>query len=199
VVAVPPAQAAPLLAPGAPELGSRVEGADMLPCWAGLIELAPAAEEGTDELPWDAAWLDHPVLAWVARDGSKPGRPSRDSWVLHASPEWSRANIEAEVSDAAEALATAFREVTGRSVDPSSVRMHRWRYALPAEAMGERALWDAGHGLGFCGDACLGGRVEGAFLSGVALAGRILAPGAQGADPPPSQKAAQGELFGRRV
>ena len=69
-------------------------------------------------------------------------------------------------------------------------RAHRWRYSIPGEpAPGERGpgeprpagpaeplpcLWDPEAGVGVAGDALGGGRVEGAFRSGAALAGRVL-------------------------
>jgi renalase len=46
--------------------------------------------------------------------------------------------------------------------------------ALHCETPGEDCLWDCVERLGACGDWCVGGRVEAAFLSGVALAGRVL-------------------------
>jgi hypothetical protein len=39
---------------------------------------------------------------------------------------------------------------------------------------GVEALFDPASGLGVCGDWCLGGKVEAAFLSGRALARQIL-------------------------
>jgi len=51
---------------------------------------------------------------------------------------------------------------------------HRWRYAQAAEALDLGCLWDGELGLGVCGDWCQGSRVEGAFLSGMAAAGRVL-------------------------
>jgi predicted NAD/FAD-dependent oxidoreductase len=52
---------------------------------------------------------------------------------------------------------------------------HRWRYARVDRPLGEEAWWDAARRIGACGDWCLDARVEAAFLSGRALAGRMLA------------------------
>ena len=51
---------------------------------------------------------------------------------------------------------------------------HRWRYALPAEPLAERCLFDAELQVAACGDWCAGPRVEGAFLSGASAAGRVM-------------------------
>jgi predicted NAD/FAD-dependent oxidoreductase len=50
-----------------------------------------------------------------------------------------------------------------------------WRYALPAEPLPDRCLFDGDTNIGACGDWCSGPRVEGAFLSGAAVAERLLA------------------------
>jgi len=62
-----------------------------------------------------------------------------------------------------------------RATIPSYVVAHRWRYALPTEPLPDRYLFDGDLNIGACGDWCAGPRVEGAFLSGVALAERLLA------------------------
>ena len=51
---------------------------------------------------------------------------------------------------------------------------HRWLYSLVANPLNVGALWDPDLGIGACGDWCQGARIEGAFLSGQAIAGRIL-------------------------
>ena len=51
----------------------------------------------------------------------------------------------------------------------------RWRYAITDSALAGGCAWDAGDGVGLCGDWVNGGRVEGAWLSGHALAQRVLA------------------------
>jgi len=52
-------------------------------------------------------------------------------------------------------------------------------------AVGEASLFDAGLGLAAAGDWCVGGRVEAAFLSGLAIAERILGRDATAATPAP--------------
>ena len=58
--------------------------------------------------------------------------------------------------------------------EPAHVEAHRWRHATPEPALKERCLWDAALAVGAAGDWCGGPRIEGAWLSGQALAERVL-------------------------
>ena len=118
--------------------------------------------------------FDDGILAWAARNGSKPGRGD-STWVLHADPDWSASNLEMGSDAVGTALSTHFCTNTG--ITPARVRVasvHRWLYSLVPAPLTVGALWDAELRLGVCGDWCRGARIEDAFLSGHAVAGRIL-------------------------
>jgi predicted NAD/FAD-dependent oxidoreductase len=170
VLAVPAPQAAALLetigdaAPSA--LVAAAASAVMAPCWAMLAAFDPPL----DLAGFDAAALDGGPIAWIARNTSKPGRDGLDAWTVHASPEWSTAHLEAVPEAIAPMLLDAFRAATGaRSGSTAYLAAHRWRYALVTSPSGQPAVFDPGIGLGICGDWCLGGKIEAAFLSGRAL------------------------------
>ncbi|MEM1177880.1 MAG: hypothetical protein AAGM22_06030, partial [Acidobacteriota bacterium] len=81
---------------------------------------------------------------------------------------------EDDPDTAGEALVHAFFEAIGREpVAPRHRVAHRWRFARPAEPAGE-VFWDPRRSLGAGGDWSYAARVEGAFLAGHALAGRLL-------------------------
>jgi predicted NAD/FAD-dependent oxidoreductase len=69
----------------------------------------------------------------------------------------------------------ALESATGRQLGetPHCVA-HRWMYAIPENPLERECLWDSEELLGACGDWCGGPRVEGAFLSGMAMAGSLL-------------------------
>ncbi len=177
VLLTPPApQTLELLGSHAPRISERLRSIRMRPCWAVMLVLPHAVP-----VEWDGAFLPGPVLSWVARDSSKPGRSGSggEHWVLHATPEWSEEYLEADPDAVASALLDAFRsrirELGEQKLpEPTERVAHRWRFAIPDPPLEERALWDAGLGLGVAGDALGGPRVEGAFLSGRALAVRLL-------------------------
>ena len=59
---------------------------------------------------------------------------------------------------------------------PLAATAHRWRYADTEPALMQGSWWDAQMRLGLCGDWLHGGKVEGAWLSGRALAQQVLKP-----------------------
>ena len=169
LLAVPAPQAVPLLAPVSPAGAAIAASARMRGSWAVMLRYAsPVA------LPWEGAFINTGPLRWVARDSSKPGRTGQETWLLHASPEWSEAHIEDSAEAVTTALLTAFAALGGPA--PLAATAHRWRYADTEPALTQGSWWDAQMRLGLCGDWLHGGKVEGAWLSGRALAQQVLKP-----------------------
>lgn len=172
LLTMPAPQAYALLAAHDPSFLERVASISMQPCIAVLVELA-----SSPAVPWDAAFVnDDAVLAWVARNASKPSRGAAECWVLHARADWSAGQLNAEPSTLVAPMLEAFGEVLGARVDAVHAVAHRWRYAIPAPVAADTPLahYDAACGLGVAGDWCAGGRVEGALLSGRAVAEQLL-------------------------
>ena len=195
VVATPSPQAAALVDPTSYALASRIRGeVVMSPCWAVMVHFP----EGTG-VDWDAAYSSVGPLSWLAKNSSKPERPSGgESWVLHASSEWSRTHLELEPEAVVPMLMDAFFATTGaRKITPSLAKAHRWRYARTEKALGEACLWDEERRLAVCGDWCLGSEIESAFLSGSAAAGRInaIARGVMEEENPPHRLETQLKLI----
>jgi hypothetical protein len=129
----------------------------------------------------DAGFTGDPVLAWYARNSSKPGREARESWVLHASPAWSRVEFDQPPHNVQRALFDRFSEIVGRTLPRMLVAdVHRWRHARVEAPLGEAFLLDRDAAVGFCGDWCLEPRAEAAWRSGRAL-GEALAQALAGA------------------
>ena len=124
------------------------------------------------ELTFDAAFVNDGPLRWIARNNSKPGRPARETWLLHASAEWSEAHLDDATDDVARQMLEAFAALGGPA--PASWAIHRWRYADTAPPLAHGAVWDTPLGIGLCGDWLCGGKVEGAWLSGHSVAEQLL-------------------------
>jgi len=170
VVSAPAPQTAALLAAPAAQLAARADEVEMAPCWAVMVSYSKALELG-----FDGAFVEDSPLGWIARNRSKPGRPPREAWVLHASPEWSREHLELDQEIAAQWLTDAFRDAVGHDLpSPTFLTAHRWRFALPENPLSDPCLFDPDLAIAACGDWAGGPRVEGAFLSGCAAAQRVL-------------------------
>lgn len=173
VLAIPPAQVPPLVAEATAlaDLRAWVGEVGIDPCQAALVSFRERLP-----LPFDAAFVADSPLSWIARNGSKPGRPEGECWVLHGTPEWSRAHVETTPDEVGTLLLPAFREAIGRPLPETRyVGSHRWLYARTRTPAEQACEWRPREAIGLCGDWMLGCRVEDAFRSGRALARRMLA------------------------
>ncbi|RRV53217.1 FAD-dependent oxidoreductase, partial [Stutzerimonas stutzeri] len=156
---------------GAPKLAAVAASVAMEPTWAVALGFATPLDTALE-----GCFVQDDALDWIARNRSKPGRDGAlDTWVLHATSSWSRQHLDLSKEAVIERLHGAFAELIDCVVPaPEFTLAHRWLYARPAQAHEWTALADAGLGLYACGDWCLSGRVEGAWLSGQEAARRLL-------------------------
>lgn len=174
LLAMPSVPAQALLASSALEsrLADALATVAIAPCWTLMLAYPQAVRPGLTTLgpQWNAARSTHHRIAWLARESSKPGRNLVERWTVQASPAWSAEHLEDDEARVQAKLLKAFAEVTGIRAEPSYVETRRWRYAQTTHPLGRSHLWDAGAGIGACGDWCIGHRVEDAFVSGLELA-----------------------------
>lgn len=169
LLAVPAPQAVPLLAPLAPDGAALAASARMRACWAVMVRC-----NGPVSWPFDGVFVNAGPLRWVARDSSKHGRTGPETLLLHASPAWSQAHVEDDATSVTAALLQAFAALGGPWPATVQATAHCWRYADTEPPLNIGCWWDGRSGLGMCGDWLHGGKVEGAWLSGRALAQRVL-------------------------
>lgn len=169
LVTTPAPQAEPLIA-ASPMLLSAAKSVSMRPCWAAMVAFAERFEA-----PFDGAFIDEGPLSWACRNSAKKGRPEGDAWVLHASPDWTEAHLDLAPADVAQQLTLALGRAAGlQTPKPVHMGAHRWMYSGALEPREDRALFDAEFGLGLAGDWLNGSKVQGAWLSGQALAQAVL-------------------------
>lgn len=175
VVATPAPQAVPLLALE-PALAAAVADVETAPCWALMLAFDRPLDLGFDGA-FVAPETTGGILSWIARDSAKPGRApdGAETWVAHASPDWSRDHLEDPPEVVAALLTAAFVAATGQTAQPVAVFAHRWRHAMTTRPLGRPFILDPRRPIGACGDWCLGARIEGAFVSGRALGGALAA------------------------
>lgn len=162
VIAVPAEQAAPLLLPFDVSMATRADRAQAAPCWTVMASFEAPLPITTDVLRAEG------VLGWAARNSAKPQRRGPEAWVLQATPRWSQEHLDDGADEVVQCLLAALAKCSGVTVPaPMQASAHRWRYArYGGVENGEGMLWNAGLGIGVCGDWLLGPRVECAWLTG---------------------------------
>lgn len=169
IIATLPDVAASLLT-AAPQLQQDVARVRMRPCWAVELQF----EQPLPTLV-DACFVRDGPLDWLCRDTSKPQRAPGERWVLQSTASWAEQHAGASEEQVAAELATAMSSVTGLDLpEPVATTALFWPEARPAEQLKWGALAAPRLNLYVCGDWCLGGRVENAWLSGRQAAEALL-------------------------
>ncbi|XZE22058.1 NAD(P)-binding protein [Pirellulaceae bacterium SH449] len=171
-----PAPQIPSMLPQKCAWRGNIEQVRMKPCWSTIV-----AFDHRWEVPFDGAVVHDDTIRWIARDSSKPGRPQElDCWVLQSNHTWAKSNLSLTKDEAAEHMLAQLERLTGvRTPERFYRNSHRWLYAdVETSYAGDKdnseCVWDADNLLGACGDWFSRKNIEGAMLSGMALAGRVL-------------------------
>jgi renalase len=137
------------------------------PCLALLVTLGAASA-----VPAEGLALTEGPVRWIAdnvKKGIAQGAPA--AVTIHASAEFSSANYGMPEADVAARLLPVVQPWLGSAA--VSTTLHRWKFSEPVTTHADRCVWLPGLALGFAGDAFGGPKVEGAALSGLALAKRL--------------------------
>jgi len=168
VLAVPAPQARGLLETCGHEFAPALEPVRFAPCWALMLGFDGQINGPEVLRDQDGA------ISWLARENSRPRAAAAPvAYTVHAGADWSEAHLEDNPAAVATALSAAFEALSGIDAAPVYARAHRWRYALASRPLGDAFLWDGAKRLGVCGDWCLAGRLEAAYLSGNGLGIRL--------------------------
>jgi renalase len=169
ILSMPPSQVYSLLPDYVP-VKKAINKTTMLPCWAVM-----AVFDYLIPVNYDGAFVSESALSWICRNNSKPGRPDEETWILHASAEWSQEHLEDNNDEIIASLLMEFKRITSFS-DYKLLfsSAHRWRFAENDINYGEESVWDPENHIGFCGDWFSESKIEGAYLSGKNLSQKIL-------------------------
>ncbi len=111
-------------------------------------------------------------LFWVA-DNYQKGISEVPAVTIHAGPKWSREHTHSDDAKVSDLLLREAKDYLGTSVKATAV--YRWQYSMPVSPYEEQFVYAEGPPpLVFCGDAYAGPKVEGATLSGLAAAEKLL-------------------------
>lgn len=189
VIVSAPAEQATVLLAGFPSLAEKFKPVKINPCWATMVTLDQPV---TDQ--WAGAFVHDSLLGWASRNNTKPGRDSgTEQLVLHATPAWTAENLDRAPDEVADMMQEEFWRASGSTKQkPTHLQPHRWMYSVADNPLRDQCVIDPSSLAIACGDWASGSRVEGAFLSGMAAAGRVLG---SVATTPPDQNATQACLF----
>ena len=194
ILSQPAPQAAMLLNSTQSTLASACNAVLMQPCFALMLHTNQAIN-----CQFDGLFINTGLLSWVARDSSKPGRSQRqiesksnscsdnnhlETWVLHATSQWSKRHIEDEKNLVAQEMLKEFTKILqyDASIKANgmpelalqSYELHCWLYADCEHYLVDGYQLDAQLNIGLCGDWLNGGKVQGAWLSGLKLANELI-------------------------
>jgi renalase len=141
-----------------------------------------AAYPATDQtaaavIPWQGIHcIEHPSLAWIGLDSSKQIEPKQPVLVIQSSAAFAEQYFDApDLSIIGQKLLDTVVPLIPTLHTPELIQVHRWGYAFAQNPLTDRFITAQTNApLYFCGDWCGGNRVESAYLSGMALANRIL-------------------------
>ena len=145
---------------------------EMDPTWTSVFEIQ-AQLKTTDGEYLDACFGGrHPAIDFVAMECSKPRRAS-NYLVVHAKPDFSKNHLDASTNDILFRIKHEFEKVFNIKAKP--VLSHRWRFARPKYPgkTSQKGVYKLAPNLWLAGDYLAGGRVEGAYLSGLEAAARL--------------------------
>ncbi|MCU0712462.1 MAG: NAD(P)-binding protein [Pirellula sp.] len=154
----------------------EIQRVRMKPCWASIV-----AFSNRWDVPFDGAVVHDETIRWIARDSSKPDRPRElDCWVLQSNHGWAKNHLSQSKEEIVALMLAQLERLTGVAPpEPLYRNSHRWLYAdveipVASDGLSPECSWDSNKLLGACGDWYRHKNIEGAMLSGMALAGRVL-------------------------
>ena len=181
VLGVPVQQALDLTSSGSYTLpdGARrqLEAVSYNPCLALMILL----DDSTGVPEPGGMQIKSEPLDWIC-DNRRKGISEAPAVTVHAGPEWSRSHFEDDETEITESMISRASDHLGTDLASTTVEtsLARWRFSWVKNPHPEPCLVASDvPPLLFCGDAFGQPKVEGAALSGLAAADRLLGPDAR--------------------
>lgn len=167
VITTNPAPQAAQLLPDNIDYLATLSDVQMLPCYALMLGFEQPIVRS-----WDVAHIaNHPTLSWISVNASKPHRHYRTSLVVMSTNQWASDHFDASEAWVMEAMMQALSEILGEQVFSAEQRLlKKWHFANAPKRPVHQVLMDTHLHLASCGDWCISGRVESAFVSALQLA-----------------------------
>lgn len=165
----PPKQTADLFENHTHEV-KEISKIEMLSCFS--LMLIP---EQNFVLPYQGIKFQHPVLGWIGVNYSKPARDNNGGLIIQSNFDWAGEHIDDNLEEIGDLLQDSAEKVFKLKFNKLNYKsVHRWLYATPKKVASQPYFWNQKKNLAACGDWCVAGKIEGAFLSGMALFNSII-------------------------
>lgn len=112
-------------------------------------------------------------VSWISDNAQKGMDTNGVGVTLHSTPQFALDYWDAPDEERIPVLLRAVSDIIYGTIEDTY--LHRWRYARPLNPLEDSYYWDSLLRIGLAGDSFLGGRVEDAALSGLALAKAVAA------------------------
>lgn len=141
----------------------------MQPCFALML-----GYDMPKSFDWDAAFVSKSILSWVSINSSKPNREEHLTIVAMSKNEWAYENFERQESNVAAEMLAELERISEKKLDDAAyLKLKKWKYANAFRKDVPLELIDYASQLACCGDWCISGRVESAFMSSLQVANKL--------------------------
>jgi predicted NAD/FAD-dependent oxidoreductase len=171
VVSTLPAEQAKVILPDSYQQKKALQSVQMEPCFTLMLGYDSARHSA-----WDAAFISQSILSWVSVNSAKPNRAKPYTLVAMSQNAWARDNFARPEAQIIAELLSELEGVMGEKLgDATYIKLKKWKYANADKQKTELSYVDHAAKLACCGDWCISGRIESAFMSSSRLAETIKA------------------------
>ena len=171
VVSTLPAEQAKVILPDSYQQKKALQSVQMEPCFTLMLGYDSARHSA-----WDAAFISQSILSWVSVNSAKPNRAKPYTLVAMSQNAWARDNFTRPEAQLIAELLAELEGVMGEKLgDATYIKLKKWKYANADKQKTELSFVDHAAKLACCGDWCISGRIESAFMSSSRLAETIKA------------------------
>ncbi len=151
------------------EVRKALEAIEYDPCIAVMAVL-----DAPSKIPAPGGvYMPGEPISWMS-DNQQKGISTVPAVTIHAGPDFTRAHYDDDKDEVARRLIDAAKAYLG-DANVVTHQVQRWRYSQPSQLHDEPTIFTADPApLAFAGDAYGGARVEGAYVSGLAAAEKLL-------------------------
>ena len=168
VLTAPAAQTHNLL-PNEVDFKAKVGLIKMSGCYSLMLGYQNAID-----LPFDAAVVKGTNISWISVNSSKPKRKGF-SILIHSTNSWAAQNMDTDLSEVQDKLCDYTSDILRFNVETADyLETKRWRFANSARQTNQPFFLDKKNKVASCGDWCIKGRIEAAFLSAKKLSDQLL-------------------------